>query len=223
MIRIILAALALCAAAPVFADDPPADPPSAADAGPADAAAAPAPTSAEPTTADIIQGAGEVMKAAANWKSVGLLGLCAALLALLTQVSKLGLLKRLLDDKGLGHLRPLIPLVLAGLTGCLGSLQNGVPPGPAIVAGLLAGLAGVGLHETSRLASKADRARVRVDGGAVDAAASSLKKTIEDAMASAQQADNVIDKAHHEKIKKLAALEKLPAHKRLEELAKMLA
>lgn len=213
---ILIAALAL-SATPLYAAD--AGPPADTEAAIAAEAAAPpvAPPAAaeiEPTTAELASAASDVAKAIGDWHKVGPLGLAIALLALLTKLTKHRLAKRLLEAKGLAWTRPIITAVLGGLGAAALGLQQGAGVGPSLVAGLLAGLGAVGLHEVSRLASKKERGRVRVDAEAVAKATEALKRATEEKALADGKAAGI--KAE------LDAMAALPQGKRLEALAELL-
>lgn len=207
MIRTILV-LALCASSAGAVD---AGPPTEA---PAAEAAEPSPAEKEPSPSEIVQGVEEVAKSIGDWKTVGPLGVAVALLALLGQFTKLRLFRKLLDGRGLGWLRPVIIAAVGGLAALVTALQSGAGIGSAFIAGVLAGLGGIGAHEVARLGSREERSRVRVTAEAVSKATDALRRAAEerslaDGKATALKAE-------------LDELTKLPENRRLEKLAELL-
>lgn len=173
----------------------------------------PATTTSDPSPGELING---VVKVAADYKAGGALAAVAAILALLTQLTKLSIFRKILDDRGFGWVRPLIPLVVAGLGGLVVALQSGSPPGAALLAGIMAGVTGVGVHEVVRLGSSTERAKVRVDADTITAAADHMQAKMEND--AAEKGDIAVASIK----KKISDLADMPTHKRLQGLADLL-
>lgn len=180
----------------------------AAETGPSTAASEPA--AAEPSSDDLVK---SVVKIASDWKAGGALAGVAAVLALLLQVSKMNLFRKLLDDKGREWMRPVGLTLLSAAGGVVTALQAGAPKGAAALAGAMAGLSGVGARELFKHLSADERSRVRVDIDAVSQAADILQKQLE-ATAATQGPAAVAALAV-----KTAAMKNLPVRGRLEALS----
>jgi len=151
----------------------------------------------------------EVIDVASNYKAVGGLALAAALITLMVRLSKLGVIGRLLKAHRWGWLRPLLSCVLGGGTVSLAALQAGQPMGPALIAGVLAGLTGVGGHELLRLFSKHEREAQRMPGISIV----QLIRIAEDAAIAAPGVSDA----------DIEAAAKLPSPERLARLAKLVS
>lgn len=167
------------------------------------------PAASAPSADDMVA---SVVKVAADWKAGGALAGVAALLALLLQISKMDLFRKLLDDKGRDWMRPLGLTLLATAGGLVSALQAGAPLGAAALAGAMAGLSGIGGRELLKHLSPAERSRVRVGVDAVAQAADVLQAQLE-TNAAAQGPEAVAALAP-----KLAAMKTLPIRTRLEGL-----
>lgn len=185
------------------------------DAGPALDVVAGIPVEAEPSFTEL---ASYAMKVATDWRSLGALAGVAALIALLVQIMKMARMRKLIDDTGHAWARPAIALVLAGAGGALTALQSGAGVGPSIIAGVLAGLTGLGGRELlANVLSPTERARVKVDVAAVSQASTALRAQIE---ADAEERGHAAVLAAQVQ---LDAIDKLHERERLEKLALMLA
>lgn len=95
-----------------------------------------------PDIATLIQLALQVV---ADWRSAGAIAGCIALVNLLTNLTKLKAIDDFLGRKF--WIRPLVSILLGAATAFLAALATGAPVLPALLAGVVAGLGGSGVHE----------------------------------------------------------------------------
>lgn len=105
-----------------------------------------------PTLPDLVQGAEKTYD---DWTKLGWLAGLMALVKLLVNLLKFAPIAKWFDDQQKGWLKPYIAAGLGALLGGLGTFATGVGLAKSIVAGLLAGLGAVGLHETTSKTSEA--------------------------------------------------------------------
>ena len=210
--KTIFFALCLVLALPAIAQDA-GSPPSAAASVTADAGPEVSAPEVAPTPSELVSG---VLKVASDYKAGGALAAAAALLALLMQVTKVPVLRKLLDDKGREWVRPIIIVLIGGGTGAVSALQSGASVGASVVAGVMAGISGVGMREVMRHLSSDERDRVRVGLDAVTEACLALEKQLKaNASPSGPEAVAAAEK-------QIAGLSVLPARSRLEGLSALL-
>lgn len=199
----------------------PAPAPDVAELAPEAPSAATAPPVAPPNDSIVIgDSVNDVMKIAANWKSLGALGIAALVLTILIRLSKMGALAKLIESRNIAWLRPVLSVLLGGAGAVVTGLQQGTRDlgglAAAFVAGAVAGLVGIGGYELARLSSPVERARKRVDEEALDHAADALE---ERALRAEHEAERDVGVVRS----KVAAARALPSAKRVEALAALAA
>lgn len=103
--------------------------------------------SSEPTLDSLLKDAEKVQQ---DWTALGMLAGLIALVNLLVNLTKFGLIKKWFDDNNLQWLRSVLALVLGGALGGLGAASLGGNAGKIVfgaLAGVVGGLSAVGNHQ----------------------------------------------------------------------------
>lgn len=114
-----------------------------------------APGSSGPTIPSLV---GDATKVYDDWQKLGWLAGLLALVNLLVSLMKFGPIGKWMEDNNKQFLRPYIALGLGAALGLLTALVAHVPIAQALGAGVLGGLAAVGLHEARTAPADAKKA-----------------------------------------------------------------
>ena len=96
---------------------------------------------------DVIDLINEGFSIVKGWGDVTVLVIASGLVNLLVNVTKFGPIGKLIKDKKLKWIRPLLSVIAGGLVGATGALATGATVLNAIVVGVGAGFGSVGFHE----------------------------------------------------------------------------
>ncbi len=162
-----------------------------------------------------------ILSVMTSGQAVGGLLIAGVVVTALVGLSKLTVLKRFLTSRGLVWVQPVLAAVLGGAGGALAAISQGKPLAEiaiAFVAGVAAGLVGIGAHELKNAFSATGRAKIRVPGDLVSTAADAMERQVLDTIPTATVPSvRSLDAA--EKVRRATAL---PEAERLATLAELL-